>query len=820
MKQLLKKIAAIGTSALIVGISAGAAVAANYPNPFISGDVAVVYGADSIDTVQAMNINLDLASRGGTSDSGSSVVGDAWQVKTSSDKFEIGESIYDVEKYIDDDSLPLLAAGEIVNSKGTATYDQYLYFSDVSSSMINYTEDDDVDLVGDYFFIANGHNIAKYTLDFNTNLESDITSGTLDDIEDEVISILGKDYTITTATNGSGGVELTLMSGAETATITSGEELPPLGGYTISAVVSSSTAVQFTVDGKTIDKMNKGEIEPIPGTNDYIAVTDISYESYSGGLHQATFWIGADKLLLRNTQDLEVNAETINGATVTINHTESGGDISITEIVVNLTAQDDYLVPVNGKLSAEISTEGDEPQILIGQNWDIEFKGYEAVETETVSLDASESDRQYKLTFTNLAGVTAELPVFYSNETGIYSGDSADKKLTLTPTILITKNDYFILNTADPVTAGNNAKSYIVQYKGADKVTTTNPKVTFDILGIGSQEVSMSSTALPTINSTLATLKVGGGTFTFTNASTVASSDCNIYLMATDYADGVAANGTAVSQYLRTKYNALINITDYNHTISEAIGSGDHVLSGHADGPYNASLTAPWAINITVDDTSRDDDDVVLPEMVYRGLFQNATAATSDMVVSVTKAPAWVSDPADNNHATFRTEYGVLIDEIDGDDSPPEVTLTIPESIMIPLVYLSSGEISVNAGSAGGAAIGNVVYKDSEKASWSAKNVIIVGGSCINTAAAEALGVVAGACGSAFTDATGVESGQFLIQSVADKFTTGKIALVVAGYNVDDTVAGATYLTTQTVNTDAGTKYKGTSSTSATLVVE
>ena len=373
MKQLLKKIAAIGTSALIVGISAGAAVAANYPNPFISGDVAVVYGADSIDTVQAMNINLDLASRGGTSDSGSSVVGDAWQVKTSSDKFEIGESIYDVEKYIDDDSLPLLAAGEIVNSKGTATYDQYLYFSDVSSSMINYTEDDDVDLVGDYFFIANGHNIAKYTLDFNTNLESDITSGTLDDIEDEVISILGKDYTITTATNGSGGVELTLMSGAETATITSGEELPPLGGYTISAVVSSSTAVQFTVDGKTIDKMNKGEIEPIPGTNDYIAVTDISYESYSGGLHQATFWIGADKLLLRNTQDLEVNAETINGATVTINHTESGGDISITEIVVNLTAQDDYLVPVNGKLSAEISTEGDEPQILIGQNWDIEL---------------------------------------------------------------------------------------------------------------------------------------------------------------------------------------------------------------------------------------------------------------------------------------------------------------------------------------------------------------------------------------------------------------------------------------------------------------
>jgi len=66
MKQLLKKIAAIGTSALIVGISAGAAAAANYPNPFLSGNVAVVYGAssDAIDSLQAFNINLDLTSSG------------------------------------------------------------------------------------------------------------------------------------------------------------------------------------------------------------------------------------------------------------------------------------------------------------------------------------------------------------------------------------------------------------------------------------------------------------------------------------------------------------------------------------------------------------------------------------------------------------------------------------------------------------------------------------------------------------------------------------------------------------------------------------
>ena len=74
-------------------------------------------------------------------------------------------------------------------------------------------------------------------------------------------------------------------------------------------------------------------------------------------------------------------------------------------------------------------------------------------------------------------------------------------------------------------------------------------------------------------------------------------------------------------------------------------------------------------------------------------------------------------------------------------------------------------------------------------------------------------------CGAGFTDKTGVGSGQFLIESVGDKYTTGKVALVVAGYDVSDTVNAAKYLRTQTVDTTAGKKYKGTTSTSAELVV-
>ncbi len=60
-------------------------------------------------------------------------------------------------------------------------------------------------------------------------------------------------------------------------------------------------------------------------------------------------------------------------------------------------------------------------------------------------------------------------------------------------------------------------------------------------------------------------------------------------------------------------------------------------------------------------------------------------------------------------------------------------------------------------------------------------------------------------------------SKEFLPKGVQDKFTTGKLALVVAGYEAADTVNAATYLTMKDVDTSA--EYKGTSATEATLIV-
>jgi len=68
---------------------------------------------------------------------------------------------------------------------------------------------------------------------------------------------------------------------------------------------------------------------------------------------------------------------------------------------------------------------------------------------------------------------------------------------------------------------------------------------------------------------------------------------------------------------------------------------------------------------------------------------------------------------------------------------------------------------------------------------------IILGGSCVNQVAADLLGI-GRLCGSDFTALTGVGVNQALIQVFAD--TNDKIAILVAGYEVQDTLRASNYL--------------------------
>ena len=124
-----------------------------------------------------------------------------------------------------------------------------------------------------------------------------------------------------------------------------------------------------------------------------------------------------------------------------------------------------------------------------------------------------------------------------------------------------------------------------------------------------------------------------------------------------------------------------------------------------------------------------------------------------------------------------------------------------------------SSAIDTGATSSGGSgkALGSVVVADTEASSVSGKNLVVVGGSCVNSVAADLLGVSSPTCSADFTAKTGVGSGQYLIETFSR--TGGKVATLVAGYNAGDTTNAAKALTTQAIDTTAGKKYTGTTST-------
>jgi hypothetical protein len=189
----------------------------------------------------------------------------------------------------------------------------------------------------------------------------------------------------------------------------------------------------------------------------------------------------------------------------------------------------------------------------------------------------------------------------------------------------------------------------------------------------------------------------------------------------------------------------------------------------------------------------------------------NETEVTAYSIDGTSSGALEVENDVNNDYA-----YTSLATMVEDDSGPDQDTLKIVYhgGEVTADVYITAPEVSVVSG--GG--LGNVVVKDSEVSSVSDKNLVVVGGSCINSVAANLLG--GALCGPAFTSATSVGSGQFLIESMESPYDSSKVALLVAGYEVADTQAASAYLRTQDVDTTAGKKYVGTSSTSAELVVE
>ena len=780
MKKFVKKITAIGAGLGMFTMTLSGAMAldlTDYEDTFKGAATVVIGDGVTADSDAATTVAEYLAT-----DAEEALADDNWKAETSADRMELGESIYDVKEYLTDSELDALADGEITNEKGTAKYDQFLYFGDQNTSMAFFDESDD-DEVGLFFKIGSDKVIGRYRASFTSYLKSDVTSTShLDDIEDEEITMMGQTYTIVTVTNSTNDIEMTLMGGAIIDTMGEGEEATyEIDGveyvvnlYSVASDGGTNKA-KFEVDGVLTSALADGDTDKTDaGLN--IGVSDITYQDYAGGIHSAKFFLGADKIVLLNGSSMTVNDETINDAAVDIGMTVSSGDIHITSIQVNMTAEDDFWLLEGDKLSEDNNL--DYPEALFTQNWDLEYKGLADVEYDEVKINPTGSDAKYELSFVDGNDNYITLPIAFVNASGMFPGDKEAKQFIMNKSDRITKNDYFVLNSKDPISESNSAETYALQYDSANDDGVTSPKLYFTELGTGDQhEVSMSAgnDAGDSSGMLSGDLSFHGVTYTFQNVSATSSKSYDIKLTSSnDFIDQSGApsanlsknNSHGLQQHIRTADNHLITILDQN--ISTGLTNDD------------IASTAFIFVNVTIDDTDLMDDDQTTAELVatYRLNATTSDEATATRIGAVGTAWGTQTDPDNSDITRGYTAFGAIFEDKDTSDDPPIVTIQLPGVQAEALVYVTAGT------GASSAAAALEVVEAADVADVAAQNVIAVGGSCINSVTADFLGLTFPAC----VDDSGLSADEGVVSLVENG---DNWALLVYGWEEADTARAA-----------------------------
>jgi len=153
----------------------------------------------------------------------------------------------------------------------------------------------------------------------------------------------------------------------------------------------------------------------------------------------------------------------------------------------------------------------------------------------------------------------------------------------------------------------------------------------------------------------------------------------------------------------------------------------------------------------------------------------------------------------------YMDTYGIKLSDgttVKAEADVDEATLSVPEEQVYAQVTVSMGAVTTTSGSSEVR-----VFTDAEEASFKDKNLIVVGGSCINKAAAMILtGKTDAVCGDAFTSLTGVGVNKQLIQVAASPYNNLKLAMLVAGYEAADTTNAVNRVIDGQESTTVGSK--------------
>jgi len=833
MRFKFRQISAVLASVVMIGSSAGIAAAASYPAPFVAGgtaDVAIVYGTgtgvSALDVVEAGNVQADLQSRmtGATSSTTSVSSGEGTKIEQSSNRLNLGNGVSDVwGTQLTKTNMPLVLADSKFYNKQNSEY-SYTQTITLANITLRHFADSDYNnykpTIG--FWLTANSAVSNYTLDFVTDPEA--TMGTdLTDFEGKNIQVLGRDYYILDFKNST--AKLTLLDSAVTTSLNEGEskEVSLAGAsHTVKISFITSDQVILNIDGTDTEKLsatgttygNTYPIKAADGTLYYIGIKSINVQDYAGGIKSVDFSLGKGKLEITDSANVKINDKSLTDLYGYITLSNTGTKRTWQKLVIEWRVNDEaFLTP--------------EKELLM--------PGFEAVkftmadttipEKELTTVEYSGSDVLNIKTTIKDGDIT--LPILYmSTTTGNISG--IGKSAT---DLLFTSNDTrvqynatsnsaqqyngFIVSWAD----ARNAESYwlkaTVRYDadGVRNLTTINNKVT-------GQDVCTDLKAADTCT-------LGNVILTVQSVNYTAGTD---RLVAMSVNSGGSFNRLYTKNKLKIflPFSALdasaaaANSTDYGHLITATADSAQLTADARGNKIRNWGL---WMSEANKDGTLDQNKFQmnITPSGTTSYKITVNTVSGSTASCGSTTTPGGACETEQSSKVWEQYLVSDLATKITWDKSYSDQYDAVVEyhgGEVYGNLYVAEPSAVVSGGGSTTSTVtqlGTVVFKDSEVDSVKTKNIIAVGGSCINSVAAKVLGD--SYCGAAFTTATKVGTGQFLIKSAADTYTTGKIVLVVAGYEAADTQNAAKYLRTKTVDTTAGKTYIGTSATEASLQV-
>jgi len=875
MKFNFKKITSVLASAVLLGSTLGIASAAVYPAPFIQGgnaDVSVVTGAASPNGVDlsaaatlAVNLQEELSKQTATTgtDSGDSSSGEVKKLFSDSSKIYVNDSLNKVKTSLTKTDLPTVLAKQSFSGNVDATILQTIEIgSNPSITFAKQPTSSDDPSIG----LSLSTNTANYVYNASATFSKAVNL-THTDSEGEEISLFGQKFTIAAATDTESLVllqsaeKVSLDSDNPTAEVIIGEET-----YTIELVSSGDTSATIKVTD-SLGNANSREISEAASRKiSGVTVAVINADETNLKL-SATVVVGADKLTFTDGDSVTQGEQNtvIDGTKVTL----TGGTGTLTKLVVSVVAADsdsDALKPGDAlvdpvfksfKLDFPGLNVGDDSdareEIKITSNsddkMDVNFEAAYGSEAKTITFAKNVSDGDMQLvTDDDYRNITVfEGQIIRDEELVVVGNEDEGRLVKLTSvknsttgydndyvkfTDVFTGDVYETVFTADGTGTVPIGKDYTVTLAGNSNNATDEYEVRLNYPDSAGQNAIIYPTVKTSKGAKLAFYEPTTITLTAWDGSNTLAGlkfpDGDGFTTATFTLD----TGVSDNWNITGAATDVLNLTIATDSVALTIGQ----LTYNVTGTGNANETTIYLQDV-------DGANIVQPALIifeekddnneYQALIvELEPGASGDDGIGVNNVDRTYGTDASAMEATLASDskktqeadlWGTIITLDSSDSDQKTATISYPDEQVYAKLYMAEEAATITPGSVSGGSVkplGNVLYTDAElTADAKAKNLIVVGGSCINTVAAELLG--GGLCEGDFTDVTGVGADQFLVQVFNSGYADGKVAMLVAGYEAADTKDAVKYVTTEpNVPTDVETELKKVTSTWTDVTVE